>query len=165
MIIKKKKPAQILIQSIRRFGFHSESTISYRITFAENERGGRDIYSFLLLPDPVGRAMGWKEEAHRQLRRRSHVGRQKHRTLRRHIHYDGYDTNEQNLVGLKYYCIYYVCMFFFFFMYTATWVGGGYINGTAEAIFTSGLLWCQAPFGYALSLVFGECSKRYTFMI
>jgi len=39
---------------------------------------------------------------------------------------------------------------------TATWVGGGYINGTAEAIFTSGLLWCQAPFGYALSLVFGE---------
>lgn len=38
----------------------------------------------------------------------------------------------------------------------ATWVGGGYINGTAEAIFTSGLLWCQAPFGYALSLVFGK---------
>ncbi|KAJ8953735.1 hypothetical protein NQ318_015391 [Aromia moschata] len=37
----------------------------------------------------------------------------------------------------------------------ATWVGGGYINGTAEAIYTSGLVWCQAPFGYALSLVFG----------
>ncbi|GBP47410.1 High-affinity choline transporter 1 [Eumeta japonica] len=36
-----------------------------------------------------------------------------------------------------------------------TWVGGGYINGTAEAIYTSGLVWCQAPFGYALSLVFG----------
>ncbi|KAL5235312.1 hypothetical protein ACI65C_002722 [Semiaphis heraclei] len=41
------------------------------------------------------------------------------------------------------------------FTMTATWVGGGYINGTAEAIYTSGLLWCQAPFGYALSLVFG----------
>lgn len=41
-------------------------------------------------------------------------------------------------------------------MITATWVGGGYINGTAEAIYTSGLVWCQAPFGYALSLVFGE---------
>lgn len=38
----------------------------------------------------------------------------------------------------------------------ATWVGGGYINGTAEAIYSSGLIWCQAPFGYALSLVFGE---------
>ncbi|ERL96087.1 hypothetical protein D910_00996, partial [Dendroctonus ponderosae] len=36
-----------------------------------------------------------------------------------------------------------------------TWVGGGYINGTAEAVYTSGLVWCQAPFGYSLSLVFG----------
>lgn len=42
---------------------------------------------------------------------------------------------------------------------TATWVGGGYINGTAEAIYTSGLVWCQAPFGYALSLVFGRFPK------
>ncbi|XP_072400612.1 high-affinity choline transporter 1 [Diabrotica undecimpunctata] len=41
------------------------------------------------------------------------------------------------------------------FTMTATWVGGGYINGTAEAIYTSGLVWCQAPFGYSLSLVFG----------
>lgn len=45
---------------------------------------------------------------------------------------------------------------FNFWIYNAaTWVGGGYINGTAEAIYTSGLVWCQAPFGYALSLVFG----------
>lgn len=57
--------------------------------FAEDERRGRDIYSFLLLPDPRGRAMGREEEAHRELRSRSHVGRQKHRTLRRHIHHDG----------------------------------------------------------------------------
>lgn len=42
---------------------------------------------------------------------------------------------------------------------SATWVGGGYINGTAEVIYTSGLVWCQAPFGYALSLVFGEFSR------
>ncbi|XP_022900067.1 high-affinity choline transporter 1 [Onthophagus taurus] len=41
------------------------------------------------------------------------------------------------------------------FTMTATWVGGGYINGTAEAIFRYGLVWCQAPFGYSLSLVFG----------
>ncbi|KAK0058927.1 high-affinity choline transporter 1, partial [Biomphalaria pfeifferi] len=36
-----------------------------------------------------------------------------------------------------------------------TWVGGAYINGTAEMIMRSGLLSCQAPVGYALSLVFG----------
>jgi solute carrier family 5 (high affinity choline transporter), member 7 len=41
------------------------------------------------------------------------------------------------------------------FTMTATWVGGGYINGTAEMIYTSGIVWCQAPFGYALSLIFG----------
>ncbi|VDN01663.1 unnamed protein product, partial [Thelazia callipaeda] len=37
----------------------------------------------------------------------------------------------------------------------ATWVGGAYINGTAEALYNGGLLGCQAPFGYALSLVIG----------
>ncbi|CAN0094844.1 high affinity choline transporter 1 [Lampetra fluviatilis] len=43
------------------------------------------------------------------------------------------------------------------FTMTATWVGGGYINGTAEAIYlpSSGLAWAQAPFGYAMSLVLG----------
>ena len=40
---------------------------------------------------------------------------------------------------------------------TATWVGGGYINGTAEVVYDAeqGLVWCQAPWGYALSLVLG----------
>lgn len=40
---------------------------------------------------------------------------------------------------------------------TATWVGGGYINGTAEVVYDSaaGLVWAQAPWGYALSLVLG----------
>ncbi|GLH08680.1 High-affinity choline transporter 1 [Gryllus bimaculatus] len=37
----------------------------------------------------------------------------------------------------------------------ATWVGGGYINGTAEALFSTGLVWCQVPVGYSLSLLFG----------
>ncbi|VDM18189.1 unnamed protein product [Hydatigera taeniaeformis] len=43
------------------------------------------------------------------------------------------------------------------FTMTATWVGGGYINGTAEAVYDplQGLLLCQAPIGYALSLVIG----------
>ncbi|XP_064618217.1 high-affinity choline transporter 1-like [Liolophura sinensis] len=41
------------------------------------------------------------------------------------------------------------------FTMTATWVGGAYINGTAEVIAASGLVYCQAPFGYALSLVIG----------
>ncbi len=39
---------------------------------------------------------------------------------------------------------------------SATWVGGGYINGTSEVIFSYGLVWCQAPFGYAISLIFGK---------
>jgi len=41
------------------------------------------------------------------------------------------------------------------FTMTATWVGGGYINATAEKVFSKGLIWCQAPFGYAMSLFFG----------
>ncbi|KAK2720359.1 high-affinity choline transporter 1-like [Artemia franciscana] len=41
------------------------------------------------------------------------------------------------------------------FTMTATWVGGGYISGTAEEIYGKGLVWCQAPFGYALSLILG----------
>ncbi|XP_007456880.1 PREDICTED: high affinity choline transporter 1 [Lipotes vexillifer] len=40
---------------------------------------------------------------------------------------------------------------------TATWVGGGYINGTAEAVYVPdyGLAWAQAPIGYSLSLILG----------
>uniref|UniRef100_A0A5S6Q003 High-affinity choline transporter 1 n=1 Tax=Trichuris muris TaxID=70415 RepID=A0A5S6Q003_TRIMR len=38
---------------------------------------------------------------------------------------------------------------------TATWVGGGYINGSAEIIYDSGLVNCQAPLGYAASLSIG----------
>ena len=41
------------------------------------------------------------------------------------------------------------------FTMSATWIGGGFINGTAEATAASGLMWVQAPWGYALSLVVG----------
>lgn len=41
------------------------------------------------------------------------------------------------------------------FTMSATWVGGGFINGTAEYTATAGLVWVQAPWGYALSLVIG----------
>ncbi len=39
----------------------------------------------------------------------------------------------------------------------ATWVGGGFVNGTAEAVYdpARGLVWAQAPWGYALSLILG----------
>ena len=47
-------------------------------------------------------------------------------------------------------------MFVGIFTMTATWVGGGYINGTAEMTFSYGLIWCQAPLGYALSLMLGN---------
>lgn len=41
------------------------------------------------------------------------------------------------------------------FTMTATWVGGGYINGAAEATISKGILWCQAPFCYAIALICG----------
>ncbi|MGK0365898.1 MAG: high affinity choline transporter 7 [Saprospiraceae bacterium] len=41
------------------------------------------------------------------------------------------------------------------FTMSATWIGGGFINGTAEATAASGLIWVQAPWGYALSLIVG----------
>lgn len=46
----------------------------------------------------------------------------------------------------------------FSLLVSATWVGGGYINGTAEYVYLPGfgLAWAQAPFGYALSLVVGK---------
>lgn len=40
--------------------------------------------------------------------------------------------------------------------FLATWVGGGYISAICEIFFTSGLLWCQVPIGYSLSLVIGK---------
>ncbi len=46
-------------------------------------------------------------------------------------------------------------LFIAIFTMSATWVGGGYINGTAEYTASSGLVWVQAPWGYALSLIFG----------
>lgn len=58
------------------------------------------------------------------------------------------------------------------FTMSATWVGGGYINGTAEYTASSGLAWVQAPWGYALSLVLGGLffagpmrRKSYTTML
>jgi len=38
---------------------------------------------------------------------------------------------------------------------TATWVDGGYLNGTAEAVYGRGLAWAQAPWGFGLSLALG----------
>ncbi|XP_061485600.1 high affinity choline transporter 1-like [Rhineura floridana] len=57
---------------------------------------------------------------------------------------------------------------------TATWVGGAYINGTAEIVYLSsrGLVWVQAPAGFALSLLLGGLffvnpmrSKNYVTMM
>ncbi|XP_038674944.1 high-affinity choline transporter 1-like isoform X1 [Scyliorhinus canicula] len=60
------------------------------------------------------------------------------------------------------------------FTMTATWVGGAYINGTAEAVYVVGLgfIWTQAPIGYAVSLIIGGLffaktmrSRRYVTML
>ncbi|KAL0281415.1 UNVERIFIED_CONTAM: hypothetical protein PYX00_002407 [Menopon gallinae] len=37
----------------------------------------------------------------------------------------------------------------------ATWVGGGYINGASEVMFTHGVAWAQVPIGYSASLLVG----------
>jgi len=37
----------------------------------------------------------------------------------------------------------------------ATWVGGGFINGSAQGVYSKGLIWTQAPFGYSISLLIG----------
>ncbi len=43
----------------------------------------------------------------------------------------------------------------------ATWVGGGYINGTAEFVANGyGLVWTQAPIGYGISLALGNVSAQ-----
>ncbi|KAI2805083.1 hypothetical protein BLOT_004074 [Blomia tropicalis] len=62
---------------------------------------------------------------------------------------DEFEQEEVMLAGRN------IGLFVGIFTMTATWVGGGYINGTAEVIYGSGIIWCQAPFGYALSLVIG----------
>ncbi|XP_047456112.1 high-affinity choline transporter 1-like [Mugil cephalus] len=65
---------------------------------------------------------------------------------------DGMDQSERIMVGGRD-----IGLFVGGFTMTATWVGGGYINGTAEYVYLPdyGLAWAQAPFGYALSLVVG----------
>ncbi|XP_006638089.1 high-affinity choline transporter 1 [Lepisosteus oculatus] len=64
----------------------------------------------------------------------------------------GIDRSESIMVGGRD-----IGLFVGGFTMTATWVGGGYINGTAEYVYLPGygLAWAQAPFGYALSLVVG----------
>ncbi|XP_037521023.1 high-affinity choline transporter 1 [Rhipicephalus sanguineus] len=59
------------------------------------------------------------------------------------------DADEVMLAGRN------IGVFVGIFTMTATWVGGGYINGTAEAVYSNGIIWCQAPVGYAMSLVVG----------
>ncbi len=55
------------------------------------------------------------------------------------------------------------------FTMAATWIDGGYINGTAEYTYSDGLVWVQAPWCYALSLVIGgvlyaPIMRRHEFM-
>ena len=42
------------------------------------------------------------------------------------------------------------------FTISATVVGGAFINGTAEMIASSGLLWTVAPLGYCIGLFIGK---------
>lgn len=55
------------------------------------------------------------------------------------------------------------------FTMTATWVGGGYISGTAENVYKYGFVWTQAPWAFSISLIIGGLfyarkMRRYEFM-
>ncbi len=72
------------------------------------------------------------------------------------------DINEVMLAGRK------LPLFVAMFTMAATWIGGGYINGTAEYTNSNGLAWVQAPWGYAISLIIGglfyaKKMRRYEF--
>lgn len=60
-------------------------------------------------------------------------------------------TNEVLLAGRN------IPLWIAVFTMSATWLGGGYINGAAEYAFNPdyGIIWVQAPWGYALSLIVG----------
>lgn len=60
-------------------------------------------------------------------------------------------TNEVLLAGRN------IPLWIAVFTMSATWLGGGYINGAAEYTFNAdyGITWVQAPWGYALSLIVG----------
>ncbi|CAH2225491.1 high affinity choline transporter 1-like [Pelobates cultripes] len=60
------------------------------------------------------------------------------------------------------------------FTTTATWVGGAYINGTAEIVYlpSRGLAWVHAPLGFAITFIIGGLffvkpmrSKKYVTMM
>lgn len=46
------------------------------------------------------------------------------------------------------------------FSLPATTVGGGYINGTAESIASSGMVWTLAPFGIFIGLILGKIRSQ-----
>lgn len=53
-----------------------------------------------------------------------------------------------------------MCLYFL-----ATWTGGIFVHGTAEAIFSKSLAWCQMPLGYSLSLFFGNRIIDFRFTV
>ena len=41
-------------------------------------------------------------------------------------------------------------------IFSATSLGGGIINGTAEEVYKNGIVWAQAPVGYPISMFIGK---------
>jgi len=79
--------------------------------------------------------------AHKVLKRGDRKERQKSQV--------GSNTEDMMLAGRD------INYFVGVFTMTATWVGGGYINGTTESVIKNGLVWTQAPIGYSISLFLG----------
>ncbi len=102
----------------------------------------------------------------------SYAGWTQHRHVRRHLHHDGDLVSSSSIHHLS------ICVLLtninrkkanIFYALKCVYtcdvkpicrVGGGYINGTAEIVYRDGLIWCQAPVGYALSLMLGETERE-----
>lgn len=55
-------------------------------------------------------------------------------------------------------CVLFMSSLVFFPSLSATWVGGGYIMGTAEAVYspTQGLIWAMGPPAYLINFLLGK---------
>lgn len=140
----------------------------------DHPRRGACGHRHLLCLDSVCGDLGRLEEQElrhwwwRRAKRKHHGRGEGHRVVCRGIHNDRWVYGSSTVVliffkwklkiwfkDLKYILTKLFCVT------PATWVGGGYINGTAEYVYLPdyGLAWAQAPFGYALSLVVGKYQR------
>lgn len=57
---------------------------------------------------------------------------------------------------------FFLCLFYACCSFSATWVGGGFILGVAEAVYTPkmGLIWALMPIQYSVSFIIGKAVEE-----